>query len=43
MEKLAFALIIASRKLRHCFQAHVINVITNHPLKMAINKLEAAR
>ena len=27
MEKLAFALITASRKLRHYFQAHVINVI----------------
>ena len=42
IEKLAFALITASRKLRHYFQAHVINVITNHPLKKAINKLEAA-
>ena len=41
MEKLAFALITASRKLRHYFQAHVINVMTNHPLKKAINKLEA--
>ena len=28
MKKLAFALITASRKLRHYFQAHVINVIT---------------
>ena len=42
IEKLAFTLITASRKLRHYFQAHVINVITNHPLKKAINKLEAA-
>ena len=42
IEKLAFALITASRKLRHYFQTHVINVITNHPLKKAINKLEAA-
>ena len=38
MEKLAFALITASRKLRHYFQAHVINVITDHPLKKAMNK-----
>ena len=30
MEKLAFALITASRKLRHYFQAHVINVMTDH-------------
>ena len=41
MEKLAFALITASRKLRHYFQAHVINVMTDHPLKKAMNKLEA--
>ena len=43
IEKLAFALITASRKLRHYFQAHVINVMTDHPLKKAMNKLEAAR
>jgi hypothetical protein len=32
MEKLAFALIIATRKLRPYFQAHNIVVHTNHPL-----------
>ena len=42
MEKLAFTLITASRKLRHYFQAHVINVMTNHLLKKAMNRLEAA-
>ena len=42
IEKLAFALIIASRKLRHYFQAHIINVMIDHPLKKAMNKLEAA-
>ena len=42
IEKLAFALITASRKWRHYFQAHVINVMTNHSLKKAMNKLEAA-
>ena len=41
MEKLAFALITASRKLRHYFQAHVIIVMTDHPLKKSMNKLEA--
>ena len=41
IEKLAFALITSSRKLRHYFQAHVINVMTDHPLKKAMNKLEA--
>ena len=42
MENLAFASVIASRKLRHYFQAHVINILTNHPLKTAMNKLETA-
>ena len=41
MEKLAFTLVTTSRKLRHYFQAHVINVLTDHPLKKAMNKLEA--
>ena len=43
IEKLAFALITASRKLRHYFQAHIINVMTDHSLKKAMNKLEAAK
>ena len=42
MEKLAFALITTSRKLRHYFQAHAINVMTDHPFKKAMNRLEAA-
>ena len=41
IEKLAFALITASRKLRHYFQVHVINVMTDHSLKKTMNKLEA--
>ena len=40
MEKLAFALVTTSKKLRYYFQAHVINVLTNHPLKKLMNKLE---
>ena len=42
IEKLAFTLIIAPRKLIHYFQVHVINVMTDHSLKKAMNKLEAA-
>ena len=42
MEKLAFALVTTFRKLRHYFQAHIINVLIDHPLKKAMNKLEAA-
>ena len=41
MEKLAFALITTSRKLRHYFQARAIVVMTDHPLKKSMNKLEA--
>ena len=33
MEKLAYYLIIASRKLRPYFQAHQIEVLTKYPLK----------
>ena len=35
-------MITSSRKLRHYFQAHVINVMTDYPLKKAMNKLEVA-
>ena len=42
IEKLTFALIMASKKLRHYFHAHIINVMTDHPFKKAMNKLEAA-
>ena len=41
MEKLAFTLVTASRKLRHYFQAHIINVLIDHPLKKVMNMLEA--
>ena len=40
IEKLGFALITASKKLRYYFQAHVINVMTDHPFKKAMTKLE---
>ena len=42
IEKLSFALITTLKKLRDYFQAHVINIMTDHPLKKAMNKLEAA-
>ena len=42
IKKLAFSLVTAVRKLRPYFQAHVINVLTDHPLKKAMNKLEEA-
>ena len=42
MEKLAFALVTAARKLKPYFQAHTIIVLTDQPLKRAISSLEAA-
>uniref|UniRef100_A0A2N9I556 RNA-directed DNA polymerase n=1 Tax=Fagus sylvatica TaxID=28930 RepID=A0A2N9I556_FAGSY len=42
MEKLAFALLIASRKLRPYFQAHSIIVMTYYPIRKAMNKPDAA-
>ena len=38
MEKPAFALVTAARKLRPYFHAHTIVVLTNHPLRKAMNK-----
>lgn len=42
MEKLAFCLIIASRKLMPYFQAHSIHVLTNYPLKQMLQKPDAS-
>jgi len=41
MEKLAFALITAARKLKPYFQAHTIVVLTDQPLKRVISSPEA--
>jgi len=38
LEKLAFALITASRKLKHYFLAHPITVLTNFPLRQVLQK-----
>jgi hypothetical protein len=37
---MAFALTIASRKLRPYFQAHTIKVLTEYPLKKVLRKLD---
>ena len=39
IEKLAYALLMASRKLRQYFQSHHIVVITNQPLKKVLQKM----
>ena len=42
MEKLALALMTAARKLKPYFQAHIIVVLTDQPLKKAMSSPEAA-
>ena len=41
MEKLAFALLIATRKLKPYFQAHTIVVLTDKPLRKVMSNPEA--
>ena len=43
IEKIAFALIIASRKLWQYFQANPMMVMTDQPIKKSMNKPEAVR
>ena len=42
IEKIAFALIVTSRKLRPNFHANPILVMTNKPIRKSMNKPEAA-
>ena len=42
IEKITFALIVASRKVRQYFQANPILVMTDQPIKKAMNKPEVA-
>ena len=41
MEKIAFALLVASRKLHPYFQAHPIVVMTDQPIRKTMNKIDA--
>ena len=36
LEKLALALVMASRKLRPYFHSHIIEVLTNYPLRQVL-------
>ncbi|KAJ4793841.1 Pol-polyprotein [Rhynchospora pubera] len=42
VEKVAFAVMIASRKLKPYFQAHPIKVLTDMPLRKALGQLDVA-
>jgi ribonuclease HI len=41
VHKLLYAVLIASRKLRHYFQAHRISVVTSYPLRAILYKPNA--
>ena len=42
MEKLAFALVTVARKLKPYFQAHIVIVLIDKPLRRAMSNPEAA-
>jgi len=42
IEKIAYAVLIAARKLKHYFQAHKIKVPTNHPLKEVLQSCRSS-
>ena len=42
MEKIAFALLVTSKKLHPYFQAHSIVVITDQTIRKTMNKIDAA-
>ena len=41
MEKLAFTLVIAARKLKPYFQAHTVIILIDKPIRRAMSSLEA--
>ncbi|KAL5783017.1 hypothetical protein ACOSP7_008046 [Xanthoceras sorbifolium] len=43
LEKLAFALVLSSIKLRPYFQSHTISVVTNQPLRQFLLKPDVSR
>ena len=43
VQKLLFGLLMASRKLRHYFQAHEITVVTRLPLQWILHNPDATR
>ena len=43
LKKLVLALMVASRKLKHYFHTHAIEVLTNYPLHQVLRKPEASR
>ena len=42
MEKLVLALVTTAKRLRPYFQAHTIEILTEHPMKQILHKLETS-
>ena len=42
IDKLAFALVTAARKLKPYFQAHIVVILIDKPLRRAMSNLEVA-
>ncbi|XP_057250131.1 uncharacterized protein LOC130591205 [Beta vulgaris subsp. vulgaris] len=42
LEKMAYAVLIAARKLRPYFDSHTVQVLTNQPLEKALHKLDTS-
>jgi hypothetical protein len=42
IEKICYVVIMSSRKLRHYFEAHAINVLTNQPLNDIISNRDSS-
>ena len=42
MEKLVLALVTTTRRLRPYFQAHIIEILTEHPMRQILHKLETS-
>jgi DNA polymerase II small subunit/DNA polymerase delta subunit B len=43
MEKICYAVIMSSQKLRHYFEAHTIKVLTNQPLNDIFSNRDSSR
>ena len=42
LQKITFALVVASRKLRHYFQVHPIVIMIDQPIRKTMNKIDVA-
>ena len=40
LKKLALAFVCVARKLKHYFQAHIVRVLTEHPLRVVLQKVD---